>query len=95
MIAAPGGDRCSDHAESTDGRPRSNPRVLGEADELIRRRLSEHDLEVPHLVIAVTPEGKVVLRSNVSPDVLRSFGEDLKNVANELEESPKPGDTTH
>jgi hypothetical protein len=43
----------------------------------------------------VTPDGQVVLRSNVSPDVLRSFGKDLKNVADELEAPPKPGDTTH
>ena len=50
---------------------------------------------MPHLVIAVTPDGQVVLRSNVSADVLRSFGEDLKSVADELEAPPKPGDTTH
>jgi hypothetical protein len=39
--------------------------------------------------------GMVAGRSNVSADVLRSFGEDLKNVADELEAPPKPGDTTH
>ena len=50
---------------------------------------------MPHLVIAVTPDGQVVLRSNVSADVLRSFGEDLKNVADELTLPPEPGDTTH
>ena len=69
--------------------------ILGEADALIRLRLKEQGLELPHLVIAVTPDGQVVLRSNVSADVLRSFGEDLKNVADELEAPPKPGDTTH
>jgi hypothetical protein len=50
---------------------------------------------VPHLVIAVTPDSQVVLRSNVNPDVLRSFGEDLKNVADELTAPPEPGDTSH
>jgi hypothetical protein len=69
--------------------------VLAEADVLVRLRLKEIGLEVPHLVVAVTPDGEVVLRSNVSPDALRSFGEDLKNIADELEASPKPGDTTH
>ena len=69
--------------------------VLGEADALIRVRLKEIGLEVSHLVIAVTPDGEVVLRSNVSPDVLRSFGEDLKNIADELAAAPEPGDTTH
>ena len=69
--------------------------ILREADALIRRRLEERGLEVPHLVIAMTLDGQVVLRSNVSPDVLRSFGEDLKNVADELEGPPELGDTTH
>jgi hypothetical protein len=70
-------------------------KVLAEADALVRLRLMEMGLEVPHLVIAVTPDGEVVLRSNVSADVLRSFGEDLKNIADELEATPWPGDTTH
>lgn len=74
---------------------RAIEKILGEADRLIRRRLEESRLQLPHLVIAVSPEGEVVLRSNVSPDVLRSFGEDLKSVADELEAPPKPGDTTH
>ena len=73
---------------------RTLEKVLAEADVLVRLRLKEIGLEVPHLVVAVTPDGEVVLRSNVSPDVLRSFGEDLKNIADELE-VPKPGDTTH
>jgi hypothetical protein len=69
--------------------------ILGEADALIRQRLKERGLELPHLVIAVTPDGQVVLRSNVSAGVLRSFGEDLKNVADELTAPPDQGDTTH
>ena len=70
-------------------------KVLAEADAVIRVRLKEIGLEVPHLVIAVTANGEIVLRSNVSPDVLRSFSEDLKNIADELEASPERGDTTH
>jgi hypothetical protein len=69
--------------------------MLSEADAVIRHRLKERGLELPHLVIAVTPDGQVVLRSNVSADVLGSFGEDLKNVADDLTAPPKPGDTTH
>ena len=68
--------------------------VLAEADVLVRLRLKEIGLEMPHLVVAVTPDCEVVLRSN-SPDVLRSLGEDLKNIADELEAPPEPGDTTH
>lgn len=69
--------------------------VLGEADALIRRRLEEQGLELPHLVLAVTPDNKIVLRSNVSADVLRSFGQDLLDVADELTAPPEPGGTTH
>jgi hypothetical protein len=69
--------------------------VLAEADVLVRLRLKEIGLEVPHLVVAVTPDGEVVLRSNVSPDVLRSLGEDLRNITDELEAPPETGDTTH
>ena len=39
----------------------------------------------------MTPDNQVILRSNVSPGVLRSFGEDLKNVADELDTPPEPG----
>jgi len=69
--------------------------VLGEADALIRHRLKQRGIEFPHLVVAVTPDGQAILRSNVSPAALRSFGEDLIGVADEFEASPEPGDTTH
>jgi hypothetical protein len=78
----------------TDAIP-SLEKVLAEADALIRVRLKEIGLDVPHLVIAVTPDGEVVLRSNVSPDALRSFGEDLKNIADELEAAAAPDETKH
>jgi hypothetical protein len=35
------------------------------------------------------------LRSNVSAEVLRSFGEDLTNLADDLTATPNLGDTTH
>ena len=69
--------------------------ILGEADALIRQRQKDRGLEFPHLVVAVTPDGQVVLRGNVSPDGLRSFSEDLGTVANELTAPPESGDTTH
>ena len=43
----------------------------------------------------MTPAGQVVLRSNVSPDALRSLGEDLINVADEIEATPEPDGTAH
>jgi hypothetical protein len=69
--------------------------ILGEADALIRHRLKDRGLVLPHLVVAVTPDSKIVLRSNVSADVIRSFGKDLQEVADELTAPPEPGDTTH
>jgi hypothetical protein len=39
----------------------------------IRQRLKDRALELPHLAMAATPGGQVVLRSNVSPDVLCPF----------------------
>lgn len=44
--------------------------IFGEAELLIRRRLEERAIDLPNLVIAVSPDGKVVLRNNVNPDVL-------------------------
>lgn len=67
--------------------------ILGEADALIRQRLEARGLELPHLVVAVTPDGQVVLRSNVPPEVLRSFGKDLIDVADTL--AAPDGETTH
>ena len=69
--------------------------ILGEADALIRLRLKEQGLELPHLVMAVTPDSQVILRSSASPDDLRSFGEDLLTLADDLSAPPEPGDTTH
>ena len=66
--------------------------ILGEADALIRQRQKDRGLGFPHLVIAVTPDGQVLLRGNVS---IRSFAQDLQEVADELTAPPEPGDTTH
>jgi hypothetical protein len=69
--------------------------IVGEADTLIRRRLEDINLAVPHIVMAVTPEGEVVLHANVAPEVLRAFADDLKSVADEMAAPPEPGYTTH
>ena len=66
--------------------------ILNEADALIRQRLKEKGIDLPHLVVGATPDDQIVMRTNGDPDVVRSFGEDLKDVADEL---TNPGDTTH
>lgn len=70
-------------------------KILNEADALIRQRLKEKGIDLPHLVVGATPDDQIVVRTNGDADVMRSFGEDLKNVADELTEPPEPGDTTH
>lgn len=69
--------------------------ILGDADALFRQRLRDRGFELPYLVIVVTPDGEAVLRGNVSADVLRSFGEALKDAADELAGPPELGVATH
>jgi hypothetical protein len=45
--------------------------------------------------VGATPDDQIMVRTNGDPDVVRSFGEDLKNVADKLTAPPEPGDTTH
>ena len=49
--------------------------ILSEADALIRLRLKEQGLELPHLVVGATPDNQIVVRSNGDHEVMRSFGE--------------------
>jgi hypothetical protein len=69
--------------------------ILSEADALIRLRLKEQGLELPHLVVGATPDNQIVVRRNGHHEVMGSFGEDLMKVADELIAPPEPGDTTH
>jgi hypothetical protein len=69
--------------------------ILSEADALIRLRLKGQGPELPHLVVGATPDNQIVVRSNGDNEVMRSFGEDLMNVADELTSPPEPGDATH
>jgi hypothetical protein len=69
--------------------------ILGEAVGLIRRRLDKLRLAVPHIVMAVTPEGEVTPAQQRCAGSPAGFGDDLKNVADELTAPPQPGNTTH
>ncbi|GEP60246.1 hypothetical protein RSO01_74120 [Reyranella soli] len=69
--------------------------ILTEADELICRRLQESRLKLSPILAFVTPDRKVILHTSVSPEVLRWFGEDLKNIAEKMIATPKLGGTTH
>ena len=65
--------------------------ILSEADALIRLRLKEQGLDLPHLVVGATPDNQIVVRSNGDAEVMRSFGEDLMTIADELTSPPDPG----
>jgi hypothetical protein len=67
--------------------------ILADAQELIRKRLEAVGLVVPYVLISVTPDERIVLCSNVSADVLRSFSDDLENAADEVE--ARQGETEH
>ena len=58
--------------------------ILGEADALIRQRQRDRGLEFPHLVVAVTRDGQVVLRSNVSPANVTGCGRAFSVRSDEL-----------
>ena len=62
-------------------------KIFTEVEALIRKRLEEADLLIPYVVVAATPEDQIMLRSNVSTDGLRSFGDDLKSAADDIDSS--------
>jgi len=55
--------------------------ILTEIDELLRERLQAAGLDVSHVLLAVTPSGEGVLRSNVGPAQLGDMAELLAEVA--------------
>ena len=69
--------------------------ILGEADSLVRRRLEEAGLDAPHLLVAVTPDSEVILRSNVGMDGMKALGEDLQKLADEIDAPATADGTAH
>ena len=45
--------------------------ILNEADALIRQRLKERGLELPHLLVGAPPDDQIVERSNGDPSQFR------------------------
>lgn len=58
--------------------------MLGEVDALFRQKLEDRRIELPWLVMAMTPDDEVVLKGNVSADVLRSLSAALNDAADTL-----------
>jgi hypothetical protein len=55
--------------------PASSYNDIDSSLAVIRLRLREQGLKLPHLVVGATPDNQIVLRSNGDPEVVRSFGE--------------------
>jgi hypothetical protein len=55
--------------------------ILTEVDELLRERLKEAGLTIGHVLLAITPDGAGVVRSNVGPAELGDMAELLAEIA--------------
>ena len=70
-------------------------KILGEADDLIRRRLEGSRLEVPH---SSSLSRRMARSRRAATSARMPCGrspKDLIDIADELEAPPKPDDTTH
>ena len=61
----------------------------------MRRRFQECRLNAPPILAGVTPDRAVILHTAVSTDVLRWFGEDLKNIAQGIAASAEAREAKH
>lgn len=55
--------------------------ILTEVDEILRERLASLGVNVGHVLLAVTPDGAGVVRSNVGPAALGDMAELLAEIA--------------
>jgi len=55
--------------------------ILTKVDEILRERLEPLGLDIGHVILAISPEGTGVLRSNVGPPELGEMAELLAEVA--------------
>lgn len=69
--------------------------VLHEVDQLIRRRLRERGIDAPYVVVGVSPDSQVIVRSNVNRTELHLLGQDLIGLASQPEPLSGPDNTTH
>lgn len=54
--------------------------ILTEVDEILRNRLEAIGLNIPHLLLAIAPDGAGVVRSNVGPPGLADMTELLGEI---------------
>lgn len=66
-------------------------KTLGVADEILRNSFAGKD--VPHLIVALAPDGAAVIRSNCGPEMLRQLAERLVQIADR--HTPPPPKERH
>jgi len=54
--------------------------ILTEVDAILRERLAAIGLNIPHLMLAIAPDGAGVVRSNVGPPGLADLAEFLAEI---------------
>ncbi len=54
--------------------------ILTEVDAILRKRLAAIGLNIPHLMLAIAPDGAGVVRSNVGPPGLADLAEFLAEI---------------
>lgn len=55
--------------------------ILSDVDTILRERLAAIGLNIPHILLAIAPDGAGVVRSNVGPEGLADMAELLAGVA--------------
>ena len=54
--------------------------ILTEVDAILRKRLAAIGLKIPHIILAIAPDGAGVVRSNVGPPGLTDMAELLAEI---------------
>lgn len=75
----------------TDSKIREVHAILTAVDAALRLKLSELGVEIHHVILAVTPDGTGIVRSNVDADGLGDMAELLDQAAAETA-STRPDD---
>lgn len=64
--------------------------ILSDLDTELRDRLKAAGLDVPHLLLAIAPDGAGVIRSNVGPKDLQTMAKDLDDIARQVDARSAP-----
>lgn len=57
--------------------------ILTDVDDLLRQRMTEIGVELVYFMVAISPDGKPLVRGNVDPEGLKQLAKEIEEVANE------------